>query len=42
VLDAARAALEHFGYTLFEAGNGRDCARLFSRLHDRVSAVLRI
>lgn len=36
----ARAALEHFGYTVFEAGDGRDGADLFSRLHDRVSAVL--
>ena len=37
---AARAALEHFGYTVFEAADGRDGADLFSRLHDRVSAVL--
>jgi len=36
----ARAALENFGYTVFEAANGRDGADLFSRLHDRVSAVL--
>jgi signal transduction histidine kinase len=36
----ARATLEHFGYTIFEAGDGRDGADLFSRLHDRVSAVL--
>jgi two-component system, cell cycle sensor histidine kinase and response regulator CckA len=36
----ARATLEHFGYTVFEAGDGRDGADLFSRLHDRVSAVL--
>ena len=37
---AARATLEHFGYTVFEASDGRDGADLFSRLHDRVSCVL--
>lgn len=37
---AARATLEHFGYSVFEASNGRDGADLFSRLHDRISAVL--
>jgi CheY-like chemotaxis protein len=37
---AARAALEHFGYTVFEAADGRDGADLFSRWHDRISAVL--
>jgi two-component system cell cycle sensor histidine kinase/response regulator CckA len=37
---AARATLEHFGYTVFEACDGRDGADLFSRLHDRISAVL--
>jgi signal transduction histidine kinase len=37
---AARAALEHFGYTVFEACDGRDGADLFSRLHDRISCVL--
>jgi signal transduction histidine kinase len=37
---AARATLEHFGYTVFEASDGRDGADLFSRLHDRVSIVL--
>jgi two-component system cell cycle sensor histidine kinase/response regulator CckA len=37
---AARASLEHFGFTVFEACDGRDGADLFSRLHDRVSAVL--
>jgi len=37
---AARTALEHHGYTVFEAGDGRDGADLFSRLHDRLSAVL--
>jgi signal transduction histidine kinase len=37
---AARATLEHFGYTVFEAADGRDGADLFSRLHDRISAVL--
>ena len=37
---AARATLEHFGYTVFEASDGRDGADLFSRLHDRISAVL--
>jgi two-component system, cell cycle sensor histidine kinase and response regulator CckA len=37
---AARAALEHYGYTVFEATDGRDGVDLFSRLHDRVSAVL--
>jgi signal transduction histidine kinase len=36
----ARAALEHFGYTVFEAADGSDGADLFSRLHDRISAVL--
>jgi signal transduction histidine kinase len=36
----ARTALENFGYTVFEAANGRDGADLFSRLHDRISAVL--
>jgi signal transduction histidine kinase len=37
---AARATLEHFGYTVFEASDGRDGADLFSRLHDRISVVL--
>jgi DNA-binding NtrC family response regulator len=37
---AARATLEHFGYTVFEASSGRDGADLFSRLHDRISVVL--
>jgi two-component system, cell cycle sensor histidine kinase and response regulator CckA len=37
---AARATLEHFGYTVFEACDGRDGADLFSRLHDRISAVM--
>ena len=37
---AARVALEHFGYTVFEASSGRDGADLFTRLHDRISAVL--
>ncbi len=37
---AARATLEHFGYTVFEANDGRDGTDLFSRLHDRISAVL--
>jgi len=37
---AARATLEHFGFTVFEASDGRDGADLFSRLHDRISAVL--
>jgi CheY-like chemotaxis protein len=36
----ARAALEHFGYTVFEASDGRDGADLFGRLHGRLSAVL--
>jgi signal transduction histidine kinase len=37
---AARATLEHFGYTVLEAADGRDGADLFGRLHDRISAVL--
>jgi CheY-like chemotaxis protein len=37
---AARATLEHFGYKVFEASDGRDGADLFSRLHDRISCVL--
>ncbi len=37
---AARATLEHFGYAVFEASGGMDGADLFSRLHDRISAVL--
>jgi two-component system, cell cycle sensor histidine kinase and response regulator CckA len=37
---AARATLEHFGFIVFEASDGRDGADLFSRLHDRISAVL--
>jgi signal transduction histidine kinase len=37
---AARLALEHFGYTVFEASHGQDGADLFSRLHDRISCVL--
>jgi two-component system, cell cycle sensor histidine kinase and response regulator CckA len=37
---AARATLEHFGYSVFEASDGRDGTDLFSRLHDRISAVL--
>jgi two-component system, cell cycle sensor histidine kinase and response regulator CckA len=37
---AARATLEHFGYTVFEAADGRDGADLFGRLHDCISAVL--
>ncbi len=36
---AARAALEHFGYSVFEASNGQDGTDLFSRLHDRISVV---
>jgi signal transduction histidine kinase len=36
----ARAALECFGYTVFEANDGRDGSDLFSRLHDRVTVVL--
>jgi two-component system, cell cycle sensor histidine kinase and response regulator CckA len=40
VRKAARATLEHFGFTVFEALDGRDGADLFSRLHDRISAVL--
>jgi signal transduction histidine kinase len=40
VRKAARAALEHFGYKVFEAADGRDGADLFTRLHDRISAVL--
>lgn len=40
VRHAARAALEHSGFTVFEACDGRDGTDLFSRLHDRVSAVL--
>jgi signal transduction histidine kinase len=40
VRHAARAALEHSGFTVFEASDGRDGTDLFSRLHDRVSAVL--
>ncbi|HUK15053.1 MAG TPA: response regulator [Bryobacteraceae bacterium] len=40
VRHAARAALEHAGFTIFEACDGQDGADLFSRLHDRVSAVL--
>jgi len=36
----ARTALEFQGYTVFEAADGRDGADLFSRLHDRLSAVL--
>jgi CheY-like chemotaxis protein len=37
---AARATLEHFGFTVFEACDGHDGADLFSRLHDRISVVL--
>jgi signal transduction histidine kinase len=37
---AARATLEHFGYTVFEACDGQDGSDLFSRLHDRISVVL--
>jgi len=40
VRHTARGALEHAGYTVFEACDGQDGADLFSRLHDRVSAVL--
>jgi signal transduction histidine kinase len=40
VRHAARAALEHYGFTVFEACDGQDGADLFSRLHDRVSVVL--
>jgi signal transduction histidine kinase len=40
VRHAARAALEHYGFTVFEASDGQDGADLFSRLHDRVSVVL--
>ena len=36
----ARSSLEHHGYTVFEAADGRDGIDLFTRLHDRVSAVL--
>ena len=37
---AARATLEHYGYTVFEASDGSDGTDLFSRLHDRISLVL--
>jgi two-component system, cell cycle sensor histidine kinase and response regulator CckA len=37
---AARATLEHYGFTVFEASDGRDGTDLFSRLHDRISLVL--
>ncbi len=37
---AARATLEHFGFTVFEASDGHDGADLVSRLHDRISVVL--
>jgi signal transduction histidine kinase len=37
---AARATLEHYGYTVFEASDGHDGTDLFSRLHDRISLVL--
>jgi signal transduction histidine kinase len=37
---AARATLEHYGFSVFEASDGQDGADLFSRLHDRISAVL--
>jgi signal transduction histidine kinase len=37
---AARATLEHFGFTVFEASDGRDGSDLFNRLHDRISVVL--
>jgi two-component system cell cycle sensor histidine kinase/response regulator CckA len=37
---AARATLEHFGYNVFEAADGRDGSDLFSRLHDRIALVL--
>jgi two-component system cell cycle sensor histidine kinase/response regulator CckA len=37
---AARAALEHAGYTVFEACDGHDGVDLFGRLHDRISCVL--
>jgi CheY-like chemotaxis protein len=37
---SARAMLEHFGYSVFEASDGQDGADLFSRLHDRISCVL--
>jgi CheY-like chemotaxis protein len=40
VRHTARAALEHFGYSVFEACDGQDAADLFSRLHDRISCVL--
>ncbi len=36
----ARSTLEHHGYSVFEAADGRDGADLFSRLYDRISAVL--
>jgi signal transduction histidine kinase len=37
---AARSTLEHFGYTVFEASSGHGGVDLFSRLHDRISAVV--
>jgi CheY-like chemotaxis protein len=37
---AARATLEHFGYSVFEASDGQDGVDLFNRLHDRISCVL--
>ena len=40
VRHAARATLEHYGFTVFEASDGHDGADLFSRLHDRISVVL--
>ena len=40
VRSAARAALQRFGYAVYESSNGVDGVELFTRLHDRISAVL--
>jgi len=40
VRHAARASLEHYGYTVFEACDGQDGVDLFLRLRERVSVVL--
>lgn len=37
---AARSAMEHNGFTVFEAADGREGVELFDRLHDRLSGVL--
>ncbi|MDQ6707846.1 MAG: response regulator, partial [Acidobacteriota bacterium] len=36
----AKAALEHYGYTVLTAENGKEAVEIFERSHERIAAVL--